>query len=463
MTTPENTSPTKNPKAGGDKSNSENSKFDGPRKRGMTFRTREFDGDFLGLNQEQPFLGVISLEITKLADEGMPTAYISARKEGKDYELVLGFNPDFMRNLSAVERRGVICHELYHLVFQHITNRTVSDKKMAALWNVATDLAINSLISQEKLPGICLFPGKRPTRKDPKTGKTVDAGDKDLCDFIEKAPGLQSSDYYFEKMKEIIQNRKDDGEGEGDPTGGLETMDDHSAWDDLPREVQEQLQERFRELIGKAVRHCDNSSRSWGDIPESIKEQIRKMLSREIDWKSVIKNFIGRCRSEVRIGTVRRLSKKAPYLIPGARRKTYANFACFIDQSGSMSDSDISMLFAELEGLAKEVAIDVFHFDTEIDEKSHTVWKKGRPFPTAHRTRCGGTDFQAVVNFANKAENRGKWAGVVILTDGYAPTPGAIVGSKVLWVITPGGTLESVRAGDLAIKMKAGESQFTRR
>ena len=119
------------------------------------------------------------------------------------------------------------------------------------------------------------------------------------------------------------------------------------------------------------------------------------------------------------------------------------------------------MLFCELEQFAQHTELEVFHFDTEIDEKSKTLWKKGRPFPPAHRTRCGGTDFQAVADYCNRPENRGKWAGIVILTDGYAPAMGQILGSKVIWVITETGTMNAVRKGDLAVQMKKAK-QFKR-
>jgi predicted metal-dependent peptidase len=351
-----------------DKNSTLNEKFEGKQTKGAVYRSNEFDQSFIKVYTDNPFLGVISMAITKLADEGVPTAYMGARKLNNEYDLTLGYNPNFFRSLQPNEREGVIVHELYHMIFRHITTRTMADPEQNALWNVATDLAINSIIGKKNLPGFCLFPGVRPTRKDPKTGQIVDAGAKDICDFIERAPQLQASDYYMESMREIISQRKDD-DGDDDPTGGLNTLDDHSGWGDMPSEVEEELNEKMRDLLEKAVRHAQNTSNSWGNIPHEIQEQLRALLGREIDWRSVIKNFAGRCRSMERTSSLMKLNKFMPYKFPGARRKTHANFACFIDQSGSMSDEDICMLFTELEGLAKETTIDVFHFDTEVDKK----------------------------------------------------------------------------------------------
>jgi len=123
-----------------------------------------------------------------------------------------------------------------------------------------------------------------------------------------------------------------------------------------------------------------------------------------------------------------------------------------------MSDDDIAMLFGELEGLSNLTEIDIYHFDTELDESSHQVWKRGSPYPNPERTRCGGTDFQCVANFMNNPRRRGKWSGAIILTDGYAPEMGTTPGTKVLWVITETGTMTAVRTGDLAVQMSVSKS-----
>lgn len=429
------------------------------------YQTEEFDSHFLKFYLENPFMGPLCLGVKKLADESVATAYMSAAmtEDGNDFEFVLGFNPNWLRAMPQNQILGVLKHEMYHLLFQHVTSRGVFDSDYAMLWNVATDLCINSLIGEKNLPSGLLIPGKRPMMPD-KNGKMVDAGPAYICDFIEKAPPGQASDFYFEGLKKVINDNPSDNKGEGEGSGGggrgilgeISTMDDHDRWGDLPPEIEEIMKEKVRDALEEAIRRADNDPQKnmWGDMPIAIQEHLRKMISREIDWRSIVRQFVGRCRSIERIGTVRRINKRAPYIFPGSKRKTRAKFRCFIDQSGSMSDLDITMLFAELEGLANETEIEVFHFDTEVDLDSRTVWKKGRPYPP-HRTRCGGTDFGCVQNFLNSPGERGKTDGVFILTDGYAPVMGQVFGCRVMWVITESGTLEATRPGDLAVKMKS--------
>ena len=320
------------------------------------------------------------------------------------------------------------------------------------------DLAINSIIGEKNLPDACLIPGKNPI--DPATGKEITGP---YAAFIGKAPKLESSDFYFEKLREIEEQQKKQGNNNSVTVAvgkGMNSIDDHGKWGDLPPEVREQIRDKVRDMLEKAVKRADRTN-DWGSVPHEIAEIIRKILSREIDWRAILRQFIGRCRSMERNSTIKRINKKAPYLFPGHKRKYKANFACFIDQSGSMSDDDIAMLFSELETFAGQTDLDVYHFDTQVDDRSHTVWKKGRPFPPAHRTRCGGTDFNCVRDFCNQPENRGKWSGIVMLTDGYAPTMGQIIGTRVIWVITEHGTMDAVRKGDLAVQMKKSK-QFKR-
>lgn len=411
----------------------------------------EFDYDFLELYMNDPFLGGCSLDITKVADPNCPTAYVGVRKNGARHDVVLGYSPKFFRGLSRGERRGVIQHEIYHMVFGHIFARAVSTKEDQKLWNFATDMAINSIIGAERLPRLALIPGHAPM--DPATGKPVEGP---YAAFIKSAKPLESSDYYFDELKKI---RQENGDGEGTGYAVLSSMDDHDGWGEIDPETIEELRGKVGDIIDRAMKKADRNN-SWGSVPAHIQEMIRRMMSNEVDWKSILRNFIGRCRTLERNSTIKRINKKMPYIQPGVKRPLRANFACFMDQSGSMSDEDIAQLFGELGNLASLTELDVYHFDTEVDEKSHKKWRRGDANPQCLRTRCGGTDFDSVANFCNRTENRGRWSGVIVLTDGYAPKMGALNGARVLWVVTETGTMEHVRPGDLVCQMKKSDKKF---
>lgn len=419
-------------------------------------RAGEFDKDFYELYSAEPFLGQISAEMTKVADPNCKTAYVGIRKQNGSHEIILGYSPKFMRELSSNKRLGVLKHEIYHVVFQHIFHRMTASPENQRLQNWATDLAINSIIGKDNLPEMCLFPGSRPI--DSKTGQPVF---DPYSDFVASAKPMEASDYYYEELLKIRQKEKEKNGGNATISIGstMDTMDDHDGWAELDPDVAEQLKDKLGNSIEKAMKSAARDRR-WGSVPQAIQDMITKMYSNEIDWRSIVRNFFGRSRSVERHSTIKRINKKMPYIHPGVKRPTVANFACFIDQSGSMSDEDIAQLFGELQQLANLTQIDVFHFDTEIDLESKMVWKKGAANPKCLRTRCGGTDFDAIANFLNSKENRGKYSGAIILTDGYAPQMGHVVMTKILWVITEQGTSENIRPGDLVCRMKADKGKF---
>ena len=406
---------------------------------GEKFSATEFEDDFLKLFMDEPFLGGISISLTKKPNTEIPAACEGF--VGERGHLTLQYNPYFFRSMTAQERRGVIVHELYHLALMHLFERNITDRSFARLWNVGTDLAINSIItsdSKSKLPEWTLLPGREPKSKNEK-----------LKEFIKTAPGMQASEWYFEKMKEILEEQDGDGEGDG---FDLDSLDDHGGWGEIPDHLKDELRDKVRSIVRDAVQRAQMKN-SWGNVPQSIREEICRGLETIVDWRSVIRHFFGSVRSMERISSVKRVSRKLPGIVPGVKRGRTARFAFFIDQSGSMSDEDVALAFAEVEGASKETTIDVYNFDTEIDEDSHKIWSRGKKFPWG-RTRCGGTSFNAVADFVNSDKNRGKWSGVVILTDGYAEEMGSIRGSKVLWIITPTGTVNAARPGDLIVQLK---------
>lgn len=412
-----------------------------------------FDPTFIKMMHSEPFLGMLSSYIPKVANWEIDTAAVALdRKSGF---IQMYYNPEFMRRLTDKQKLGLLRHELYHVALGHLTRRTVLDPKKRQYANAAMDLAINSIIQKENLPECGLFPGSFPQF----------CNDEGLGKLIESFPVMESMEWYMEKLIEYAKSKGLMDDENKDVMIGL-GMDGHDLWDEIEglgegdveggvggETIKDMIDQKIQNLVEKAVKEVVNRGNTWGTVPQAIQQLILEMLQpKEVDWRVMLKNFLARIVSRESESTIRRLNKKLPYVFPGVRRSSMAKLAFFIDQSGSMCDEDVARCFNEVQECSNLAAIDVYNFDTEIDEDSHRVWKRSSKYEWK-RTRCGGTDFNAVAQFVNRHDNRGRWTGVVILTDGYAPTMGQILGPRVLWIITEQGTKESVRENDLVVQM----------
>ena len=133
---------------------------------------------------KEPYYGFFLLMLHKTWSDKVPTACVS--KNGINFQLTIG--EKFWTNLSEEHRLGLLKHELLHIAFQHLTTFTMfSDKKIA---NIAMDMEINQYIDFSWLP---------------KGG--IDINDYANLNLDKKA----GSRYYYDKLKQAEQDKKDNG------------------------------------------------------------------------------------------------------------------------------------------------------------------------------------------------------------------------------------------------------------
>ncbi len=365
---------------------------------------------------KEPFFAALSRKIEKKENYGIPTAGVRVNPDNGHFEMA--YNPDFFEKLSDVEKAGVLKHEFYHLIFDHVTSRKpegVPHKK----WNIAADLAINSHLVGE-LPDNCCMPGVAP---------------------FEDMPKGESAEWYLANMPE---DKEPEGEGEGsgegaegegepgngDDSGGQEenndngsgspgNFDDHSGWEEAASsEVAQMAKERLKNAIKEAAQEAAQASGGWGSVSGEVRKEIMKRLETKVDWRKVLRYFIKTSQRASKSSTVKRIDKRYPYIHPGKKVRRQAKIAIAIDQSGSVSDEMLTAFFAELNNLAKLAEFTVVPFDTQVDADKVYVWKKGKS-QKAERVMCGGTCFDAPTDWANN----NSVDGIIILTDMEAPKP----------------------------------------
>lgn len=414
------------------------------------------DPHLISLMWDEPFFSKILRPVTKVKTFDIPTAGVLA-KEG---DVKMWWNPKFLAGLTSLQVKGLLKHECFHLIFEHTTTRK---HEPHIVWNYATDLAINSMIPADELPEGGLIPGK--AFKELSAEDKMKMGEKRVGQYealsavIASLPLNEASEWYFSRLmdsdaaKDALTNPAGgggEGEGEGEGPALPGTMDDHGGWDKMNDEERELIKGKIKKSLEDAVKECDATG-AWGSVGSEARGTLRELISREIPWKSVLKQFCGMSRRADRTSNIRRLNRKYAGIHPGTYRSYTSSIAVYVDQSGSVGDEDLALLFGELRTLAKHTEFTLFNFDTDVDESSERVWRGNRA-PGMNRTRCGGTDFRAPTLHANK--NRNKFDGYLILTDGECSDPGPSR-LKRGWVITPDRRLyfDAARR-DFVIQMK---------
>jgi predicted metal-dependent peptidase len=389
------------------------------------------------LLMDEPFFAALSRNIDKTASNALPTAGVRVNPDTAQFEML--YNPQYFGNLSDVERGGVLKHEFYHLIFEHVTGRLPAevdgDPTAMKRWNFATDLAINShLLGQ--LPEGCLMPGEGPFADLP-LGKSAEwylanlpenPGKKEEQQKEgEQGEGNQEGDAQPGQgdPAENEENKKGQGAGQGNP----QPLDDHSMWGGNSA-ADEIAKERLKEMVKKAAEEATKAG-SWGSVGANTRKDITdRLLTTKVDWKKVLRYFIKTSQRANRSSTVKRINKRYAYIHPGRKVQRQAKIAISVDQSGSVDDGMLQAFFAELNKLADLAEFTVVPFDTDVADDKVFVWKKGDKRKW-ERVMCGGTCFDAPTKWVN--ENN--FDGHIVLTDMCAPKP---VASKCqrMWMTT---------------------------
>lgn len=370
---------------------------------------------FLSFMMNNAFFAELGRNLKKVPTRDIPTAMVTFDKHEDGF--VMYWNPDFFKSLSENEVQGVIHHELYHIVFGHLAQR----KTPAKLWNIAEDMAINSIIMKQaqtdkkiSLPGFVCIPGQRACHQNRVLLTDEELKLYPLCEFMERAPAGATSPQYFNTLvaEGFDKKIKDDIE--------VYIGDVHDDAE-IAGEIDSYVKAKMDAILEKAQRSADCGN-SWGNIPHELRTAIRDYVNNKVDWRAVLKMFVGYAQQGLKRSSIKKINKRFKYIHPGVQRGKTAKLLIAIDQSGSVDDGMLGDFFDALTDLSSYTTIDILPFDCEANVKDIFTWKKGTK-PELKRVRGGGTDFNAPTELVNEPLNQGKWDAMLILTDGEAPAP----------------------------------------
>jgi len=337
----------------------------------------------ISLLSAESFYGhLISKMRIKKSDE-VPTAgvYITDK-------INLVYNEAWLESLELLDVVKVLKHECGHILQEHIPRA----KNIGAMkgdfqkrFNIATDATINiaDLVpTVEKIGGV-----------------TVDSLNKMLESMIEKANAKdgakrtffplekdQIAEYYFNRLNQFAEENSDLlGDGMG------ETIDDHSTW-----EKSEANEEMLKEITRQAVNDSVKSCGGIGKLPSDLASMVSNLNKSQINWKQQLRQFFVASMKSLRLPTRKKRNRRYGIIQPGVKRKPEIHLALCVDTSGSVSEKELSMFWAEMKAIhncgAKITVIEadyVVQNVYEFDPKKEPVFK-GR----------GGTGYVDAINKA---------------------------------------------------------------
>ena len=387
------------------------------------------------------------------------------RKPAKNFGSIMGvapepdgtisllYEPDLLAKTEDKQVLRVIEHEGMHLLNKHITRllrilaneiNEVRKKLKIDVWNVAADCSVNV---QANIREPIIIAGK--------------AWPPCLPEKYGLEEGKVTEQYFLDLLKtaKIIkcQLQLPGGEGfsdhkswtEGSTPGSIKGVADLSA---LSRKVDQHIQNIVKESV-------KSFNKDRGTIPAHIAELIQSALAPpKAPYYQIIRKLVRGSRFSKFKRSPTKINRKRTYVFtlkdnkcipqispfPGKTRDMTFDICVLIDTSGSMSQDDI---LEGLSGVKNIIEKDRHCYTTvlEVDakvEKEYTV-KRLRDIQFNIKGR-GGTTLYPGLKRARELNPDVCLA----FTDGYTENinqiPRKLLPKKLIWVITPDGSSDSV-------------------
>ena len=201
------------------------------------------------------------------------------------------------------------------------------------------------------------------------------------------------------------------------------------------------------EIMDTVKSAVEAAARQAGDVPAAIKDLIESLRNWKpaLDWKKILRRFVGSNTAEERESTISRFSKRYGAPILGTLPKLTSEIVVGLDVSGSVSDHELEIFLNEVRNISKILGtkITVIQGDTQVEDISK-VKKSTKEF---ERKAAGGTDLQPIVDVAARMKKP-----LVLFTDGFF-AQGLVIKTKTLIVVTSNGTTDIDAKGARIIQL----------
>jgi len=360
------------------------------------------------LGKESPFYTYILMYCDLIESSRVRTFKLRVSSRGR---IQLLYNPQMVKNKPLWFVKGLLKHEIMHIVNKHILIKPGKSKEKV-VWDLAMDAAINQYIPELYARGI-------PLNVLIHEGCSTD-NERFFVIPPEFMPGETAECYHDWILEEMSKSKKVDLELLEDLSENTDSHDEFGNIE-LSKEIVEDL---LNQVISEVV------SKSHDRVPPALKEIVEAVLDLpKIDWKTAIRRFAGSAILGERYRTPLRPNRRYEDQ-PGWRREYLARIAVIMDTSGSIIEEEYNAFLSELEVIARLVDTRLWLIQVDEDVRMVAEYTRGS-WKNFEILGKGGTDLQPAIDYAQRNL---RVEGMIVFTDGYVDVP--LVKRRVLFVLS---------------------------
>ena len=328
------------------------------------------------------------------------------------------YNSTWANELTASELRGVLAHEVLHVIFQHASRRMDRDP---LVWNIAADHAINLLLIEQNFTL-------------PKNGladsRFFGMSTEQIYNILPKTASYR--DVFYPRNKKWNEDEEESGEI---PNVGLDVLDPESLGPRALRDADMPDKSQLGELC-EGLR-IEAASKLQGSSARHFSSECQSIEDSKINWRDLLRCWlVDRIKTDWSMWPYSKKHIHRGFFMPSIGIEAPGHLVFAVDTSGSMSDQDLGDVFSEIR-IYRETfpcRLTVIQADAAIQTVTTFEELDGEEIPEkVQLAGRGGTDFRPVFDWI--AENA-PGANLIYATDGFGDFPKSTETGGVIWLLT---------------------------
>lgn len=359
--------------------------------------------------QENRLLGEILLQLPRKLVPALPGAMGLAWQQDK---LVLQVNPQRLAAMRTDTIKNLLEHEALHVVWSHPLR--YANHRHPKRVQIATDVAVNQYLPQAPGGTVTLSQLEKLLKR--KLPAKLDS--QDYLTILEKLTPEEQ-----ERLRHNGISLEGDERGAASASGRHFSQDTHHGWqaqsvgDGLANNQLTRLAN-----LSRLLRHAwhETPTRDRGLLPGEIVQKLTTASSpRQANWQQILRRHVGLLARGQRQSHAR-FNRRQPLRmdLPGRVTQLVAAVNIFVDNSGSVSDEELSAALTTIDEMVKKerMPLNLYSFDAKVTAK--TKLQTGKRVSLV-RHGGGGTSFQAVFDYLHTHHVSRQGTLNIIITDGW--------------------------------------------